>query len=128
MTYSEYEFFGVEMGTKLNLDEWANKIHQLMIEKGWYDPDKPRSFGEIVALVHSELSEALEEHRKGHDCHDVYFDDGKDKPEGIAVEMADALIRILDWFDSQGLSADYYVGLKMDFNATRPARHGGKVI
>lgn len=41
------------------LNEWARDIHQNPVEHGWWD--EPRSFGDIVALCHSELPEALEE-------------------------------------------------------------------
>ena len=47
----------------MNLDEWAREIHEIAVEHGWWEEE--RSFGEIVALCHSELSEALEADRLG---------------------------------------------------------------
>lgn len=132
------------------LNELAKEIHQNAVEHGWWD--EPRTFEEIVALCHSELSEALEEYRAGmsmvykncmacdgdtpcygEGCGD--YDDGKceidclsQKPEGIAVEMADCIIRILDWAGKEGLDIDAIIREKMEYNKTRPYRHGGKVL
>ena len=130
------------------LNELAKEIHQNAVEHGWWD--EPRTFGEIVALCHSELSEALEEYRAGrpmvwnacavsdencepgqyhytvHCCKNCGNRD--QKPEGIAVEMADCLIRILDWAGKEGLDMDSIVREKMEYNKTRPYRHGGKVL
>lgn len=95
------------------------KAHENAVKHGFWEP--PLSFGTAIALIHSELSEALEEERNGNP--DVWFacnesdnfictpqDEteclmyGKEslckyrsrKPEGVAVELADAVIRIAD--------------------------------
>lgn len=120
----------------MNINEFAKEIHQNAVEHGWWD--EPRTFGEIVALCHSELSEALEEYRAGRPM--VYFLEANgfvvsdmserrgEKPEGIAVEMADCIIRILDWAGKEGLDMDTVIREKMEYNKTRPYRHGGKVL
>ena len=92
--------------------------------KGWWD--KPPTFGEFIALCHSELSEALEEHRNGHAIDEIYYNG--EKPEGILVELADVLIRIFDYCDSNGIDLEEAVEIKMQYNANRPYRHGGKVL
>ena len=96
-----------------------------------------------------ELSQALEEYRNARPmvycanldcgilqnrgttedtCYNVCgFMAGKAKPEGIAVEMADCMIRVLDWFGKEGLDADAILRAKMEYNKTRPYTHGGKV-
>lgn len=65
----------------------------------------------------------MEEYRAGRDM--IYPGVGG-KPEGIAVEMADCLIRILDWFSHEGLDADEIVRQKMTYNRGRPYKHGKK--
>lgn len=107
------------------LNELAKEIHENAVEHGWWDD--PRSFGEVDALCHSELSEALEEYRKGYAPDEIYYG-CNGKPEGIAVEMADCMIRILDWFGKENIDADKIMRLKMEYNKTRPYRHGGKVL
>ncbi len=91
--------------------------------KGWHD--KPRSFGEIAALLHSEVSEAFEAHRDGHGVREI-FTGADGKPEGIPVELADVLIRIFDFCGDAGIDLEKALRVKMDYNATRPYRHGGK--
>ena len=101
----------------------AEDIHNNAQSHGWWD--EPRSFGDIVALCHSELSEALEEYRNGKPA--IYYGED-DKPEGIAVEMIDCVIRILDWCAHEDIDIDEILKIKHEYNKTRPYRHGGKKV
>lgn len=105
-------------------------VHALAREKGWWtDPetgaevDAEKRIPEAIALVHSELSEALEEYRRG-TLATYYAATGK--PEGFAVELADAVIRILDLSGALGLDLEAAIAEKHAFNRTRPYRHGGR--
>ena len=103
------------------MDSLQENIHQLAVDKGWWEDG--REFPEVAALVHSEISEALEEWRQGRN--ETYI--GPDgKPEGVFVELADAVIRIMDFFGYYGESLEQHILTKHAFNQTRPHRHGGK--
>ncbi|MEW9106792.1 hypothetical protein [Paenibacillus sp.] len=196
------------------INELVKEAHQNAVNKGWWEEE--RTYGELIALVHSEVSEALEDYRiPGRKPTDVWYEfkckDGRvlkqsimasneHKPCGIPSELADICIRIFDiagnyewgqqledgvqyvndqrtsykWKDAsfagklsiihmlisksmelldwendpeaaaiylaacisgvQMLCADYGIDLdkaiaeKMAYNATRPHRHGGKVL
>ena len=89
------------------LNTLSKEVHQNAVEHGWWEEE--RNFGEIIALIHSELSEALEEYRNGHAVTEIYYNG--DKPEGVPVELADVVIRILDYIGSQEtyLDTDYQI-------------------
>ena len=92
--------------------------HKTATDAGWYkDPntgeDIQRNFGELVALMHSELSEALEADRKG------LADDKLRHRQGREVEFADCIIRILDTAEYLGLDLAGALIEKNRFNKTR---------
>lgn len=104
-------------------------------DRGWHDrwheiADNNTEVDHIaakLALVHSEVSEALEELRAGNAYDIVYYPEG-DKPEGFGIELADALIRILDLGAMLGIDLEALVHTKLAFNRTRGHKHGGKVL
>ena len=91
----EFEaYMGLKMAQEL--------AHKTATDAGWYtDPNTgqpiDRNFGEVVALMHSELSEALEADRKD------LMDDKLPHRKGVEVEFADCIIRILDTAAALGL-------------------------
>lgn len=100
--------------------------HKNALIKGWHEPQ--RQPGELIALMHSELSEALEEIRNGRPVDEIYYNRGSKKPEGVPVELADCVIRIMDFCGLHDIDLAEAITTKMDYNETRPKRHGGKVL
>lgn len=105
------------------LSALQREIHENAVAHGWWD--EPRTFGDVIALCHSELSEALEAFRNGEPMAWTN-DDGK--IEGVAIELADCIIRILDWAGHEDLDMETFVWRKHEYNKTRPYRHGGKAL
>ena len=123
----------------MTLNELAKEIHENAVAHGFWDEDRPLS--EVLMLIVSELAEALEEARAGDkmngriSCMHYYSGEGyvsnaptkkRKKPEGIVVEVADALIRILDWCGHEGIDIEGIVREKHEYNKTRPYKHGKK--
>lgn len=100
------------------IKELCDECHAIAIDRGWY-ADGERNKGELIALIHSELSEALEALRDGN---------GPDKRcpgfNSLEVELADALIRIFDMAGYLKLDLEGALQAKMEVNRNRPHRHG----
>ena len=111
---------------KMQINELVKEVGQNAREHGWWDGEE-RTFGELISLCHSELSEALQEYRDGRQPTETYLS-GKGKPEGIPSELADTVIRIMDMCDHYGIDLEAAIVEKHQFNKSRPYRHGNKVI
>lgn len=101
------------------LNEMSKEIYHANKAKGfWPEDPTQRNVGELIALIHSELSEGLEAHRKD------LMDDHLPHRKGLEVELADALIRILDMCGGLNLDISGAVKEKLEYNRSRPAKHG----
>jgi len=107
----------------MEIDKLCTEVHEWAKSKGWWE-EKDRNFPELLALIHSEVSEALEEYRDGN--METYLEGEKQKPCGFYSELADVVIRIADLFGDQNKSLAKEIELKMAYNQKRSYRHGGK--
>ncbi|AUR96509.1 coil containing protein [Vibrio phage 1.225.O._10N.261.48.B7] len=89
-----YQYCKCKQERKMNLVELQNKIHAQNKELGWWNEERP--FSTFVCLFHSELSEAMEGDRKD------LMDDKLPKYPMFQVELADFVIRCLDWLGAKG--------------------------
>ena len=106
----------------MEIKELVTESHNTATEKGWWDIIK--SPLEIYMLIVSEIAEATECARDI-DTEPIWISE-VGKPEGEAVELADAVIRIADWFGHKGWDLEKALRLKMEYNKFRSYRHGNK--
>lgn len=134
------------------INELAKQIHQNAIDKGFFEKEK--NIGEMLCLIHSEVSEALEADRI-----DNYYDadtryrlnkdlslngakwsfDMVDKDEGAWInwfgsevknsfqdELADIMIRVMDLAAFKSIDLEMHIAAKMRYNSLREKYHGKK--
>src|SRR3972149_4344260 len=98
----------------MTITELQKEIHDTAKSKGWWDA--PRNIGELIALTHSELSEALEEVRAGVILTDIALNIDTNKPQGFPIELADIIIRVLDIAADLGVDLEQAINIKMAYN------------
>lgn len=95
------------------------EIYRVNVANGWFDPEKPRSYADDVALIHSEISEAFEAYRDwGMEDKTGDPKEGQTlaKPEGVGSELADVLVRVLDTAKRYEISGESFDTVLKDAN------------
>lgn len=95
-------------------------IHQNAKHKGWWET--PREVGTLMMLMVSELAEAFEGHRE--------HNPASEKIPLFCIEeeeLADTIIRILDYAEYKEYDIGAAILAKMEYNTGRSYRHGGKL-
>ena len=119
------------------LNAASRQIHENNKEKGFYED--PRETGTLLMLVVSELSEALEADRHNRHARRIDFElfyekntSEDQKKRGFELyikdsqedEIADAIIRLLDYAGYKGIDLEWHIEQKLNYNKTRPYKHG----
>ena len=109
--------------------EWQQAVYDNAKAHGFHD--EPLNIPEKLCLIHSEVSEALESHRAGEPTLFAWNDELEykepvkgDKPEGIAAELADVVIRVMDLCGAMDIDLEAVMRLKHEYNVNRPYKHG----
>ena len=119
-----------------SISEWQNYIVDWANRKGW-DFDYSQTPEKLMLMV-TEISEAMEEYRKGHSATYIYHGGESapipgtqrgfiSKPEGFPIELADLAIRLMHFCGRMGIDLDAMIEQKMQYNEAREFRHGGKL-
>ena len=121
-----------------------NKISTLSIDDEMKDYLRDACINQFLALVTTEISEAVESLRKGKVCtvdldNDYWLDPDLSTPEleaawvtefkskvkdTVGDEIADAVIRILDLCGGIEINLESHIIAKMHYNKTRAKMHG----
>ena len=121
-----------------SLSELAKTSYEVSKSKGWWE-DGPRSDASVISLMHSEVSEALEDYRLNHAPNESWLeitseiggvkvsirdDVNGTKPCGVPSELADVAIRIGDYFGGRGLDLEEAYSRTADFNPIKDFEDG----
>lgn len=118
-------------GAPAMIDHLQALAYSSAVAAGWHDPkliegvQREPSAGERVALIHEEATELMQYARDGAPA-SHYIEDGK--PEGAGAELADIVIRCLDYAGRYEIPLGDIIVEKMLYNRTRAIRHGGRTL
>ena len=128
--------FRVGTKTKIMINRLSKEIHENNKQKGFYESEK--NIGEMLALIHSEVSEALEADRKDMYAEmvdtlwsDLYKEEYYFKhafkeycKDTFEDELSDIMIRVMDLAAYKEIDLEKHIQAKIDYNETRGFKHG----
>jgi NTP pyrophosphatase (non-canonical NTP hydrolase) len=103
----------------MTVQELVEKSYGNSKAKGFWETSTEETPSVKLALIHGEISEALEDLRDGKLGVELHGE----KPCGFPTELADAMIRIADLAGYMGIDLDAVIEQKMAYNSTRPYKH-----
>jgi NTP pyrophosphatase (non-canonical NTP hydrolase) len=127
----------------MEVKQIMKEIHENNVIKGFWEDKETKNVGEVLMLCVSELSEALEAHRKNKFANIKSFEMEKryqvhgDKlnfeqsfqshiKDSFEDEIADTVIRLFDLSEGFGIDLEWHIRQKIDYNKTRPFKHNKK--
>lgn len=116
-----------------DLQKMQAEVLEVNQANGWFEDD--RTFGDDIALLHTEVSEMFEAFRDGGFADQTNSvpqtrngETTLPKPEGVGSEAADVLVRLLDTCERHNIDIVYEFNRKLAYNRTRGHKHGGKRV
>lgn len=122
------------------INRLSKEVHANAKAKGFFDDKK--NIGEMLCLIHSEVSEALESDRNeqyasmtetlwddmNRDLDDDYFKHAFNEycKNTFEDELSDIIIRVMDLAAFKGVDLERHIKAKMRYNSLRPHKHGKK--
>ena len=101
------------------INKLVQEAHENAKEKGLI---KGVSFIELITGIHSEATEVYQELRSDRGVREIY--NTGEKPCGVPIELADIILRVFSLCGEYGIDIETAIKLKMEYNKTRPHKHG----